>query len=403
MDSSAQPSNTILEVQGPQASTQPKYECVTCGKKFPSSTRYHKHIKLHLGLRPFLCSVPGCPKTFTRKTHLTRHLVQHQAAKPYRCSRPGCKKGFATKQKLLKHEQSHEGLACNLCGARFRTSAKLQQHQRAHEVASGSSSSLRCPECNVEVADKIALQRHMKRHRRHQCTQCDEGFLRFQDLVKHRRTQHPKPYLCSDCGKAYTRESALRDHQRRVHAGELCICPHSGCGQTFTSASNLRVHQRVVHLGRRPFACAECDLTFGHRNVLKRHCMLIHSAQNSACKIAAPEDRREEAAPQALEDASREDVGRSTKFIRWGCAAGSCRDDCSGVHANSVISPHPPPPPSALAIAPARLSRKRANRRESAKRPSSEACDFQAGADHESIGSCDILKAPHSLPALYCY
>lgn len=249
------------------------YECEHCGKTFPNSTRYQKHVKLHSPLYSFRCAFPGCGKSFKRKPHLTRHLATHQEEKPYQCSHPGCGKSFTSNQRLTKHALSHKKLSCEICGETFRKRLKFEQHRWTHNNA---TSMIRCPECN-EAVEKTVLQRHMRRHKWHKCDQCEEQFLHFQDLVKHRRALHPKSHLCPDCGKAFNREGALRDHQVRVHSEQLLLCPRADCGQTFTSASNLYQHERVVHLGLRPFTCRECGQTFAYRHVLRRHRMVIHT------------------------------------------------------------------------------------------------------------------------------
>lgn len=252
-----------------------RFECEHCGKIFPSSTRYHKHVKLHSALRLFRCTFPGCGKSFKRKPHLTRHVATHQEDKPYQCSHPGCGKSFTSNQKLRKHLKSHRQLSCKICGQSFRKKVMLEQHQWTHNTA---TSMLRCPVCD-EAVEKSALPRHMKRHKSHQCDQCEEKFLHFHDLVKHRREHHPsKTHLCPDCGKGFKRESALREHQLHVHSEQLLLCPRPDCGQTFTSASNLYQHERVVHLGLRPFTCRECGDTFAYKHVLRRHRMVMHPA-----------------------------------------------------------------------------------------------------------------------------
>jgi len=256
------------------------YVCEHCGKTFPNSTRYHKHVKLHSSLKLFRCAHPGCGKSFKRKPHLTRHLAIHKEEKAYRCSHAGCNKTFTSNQRLTKHLRSHDKLCCELCGETFRKKEKFEKHQLAHEASaelSPENPRIRCPECNEEV-DKKALRRHMKRHRMHSCDQCEEKFLRFQDLVKHKRLQHPnKTHMCPDCGKAYKREAALRDHTLRVHKNQVLLCPRPDCGQTFTSASNLYQHERVQHLGFRPFSCKQCGQSFAYQHVLRRHRQVVHT------------------------------------------------------------------------------------------------------------------------------
>ena len=147
-----------------QPSLSNKYECTTCGKCFPTSTRFHKHARLHSESRTFVCVFPGCGKSFKRKPHLTRHVEQHRETRAYLCTFEGCGKSFVSQQRLTKHAQVHAGLRCHFCGERFRKQSKLDQHLRAHETA-GVEGALTCPICKAAMESSKALDRHMKRHK----------------------------------------------------------------------------------------------------------------------------------------------------------------------------------------------------------------------------------------------
>lgn len=349
----------------------PGLACKHCGKVFPSSTRYHKHVKLHSAVPTFRCTFPGCGKTFKRKPHLTRHMATHKEERPYQCTHPGCGKTFTSNQRLSKHSLSHEKFQCDICSATFRKKAKFEQHMRAHEASASvteQASQIRCPECNMEFFDQAALQRHMqrrhaKRQKEHKCGECGETFLHFQDLVKHRRSQHPKCHLCPDCGKAYARPAALRDHQLRVHAETHVLCPRPGCGQTFTSASNLYQHERVVHLGLKPFTCNECGQTFAYRHVLRRHRMVVHKViplQNG--KRPLQNGRRPSSDPPQMPSFSM-----VAAFSRSACTCGS--SSCAHVApsasspAASALETHVGAPCSILKAGPALVARHQAKRR----------------------------------------
>nr|XP_023018845.1 zinc finger protein 33B-like isoform X2 [Leptinotarsa decemlineata] len=49
--------------------------CDTCGKKFTRLGGLQRHMKIHLGIKPFKCTT--CCKTFSQKATLERHYLTH--------------------------------------------------------------------------------------------------------------------------------------------------------------------------------------------------------------------------------------------------------------------------------------------------------------------------------------
>ncbi|XP_066436912.1 zinc finger and BTB domain-containing protein 6 [Eleutherodactylus coqui] len=76
--------------------------CLQCGKTFTQKKNLNRHIRGHMGIRPFQCSV--CLKTFTAKTTLQDHLNIHSGDRPYKCN--FCDMDFKHKSALKKHLSS---------------------------------------------------------------------------------------------------------------------------------------------------------------------------------------------------------------------------------------------------------------------------------------------------------
>ncbi|XP_075691638.1 zinc finger and BTB domain-containing protein 6 [Rhinoderma darwinii] len=79
--------------------------CLQCGKTFTQKKNLNRHIRGHMGIRPFQCSV--CLKTFTAKTTLQDHLNIHSGDRPYKCH--CCDMDFKHKSALKKHLSSVHG------------------------------------------------------------------------------------------------------------------------------------------------------------------------------------------------------------------------------------------------------------------------------------------------------
>ncbi|XP_071773645.2 zinc finger and BTB domain-containing protein 43 [Centroberyx gerrardi] len=77
------------------------YPC-QCGKSFTHKSQRDRHMSMHLGLRPFCCTV--CGKSFKMKHHLVGHMKIHTGIKPYECRL--CSKKFMWRDSFNRHTSS---------------------------------------------------------------------------------------------------------------------------------------------------------------------------------------------------------------------------------------------------------------------------------------------------------
>ncbi|XP_021500018.1 zinc finger and BTB domain-containing protein 43 isoform X3 [Meriones unguiculatus] len=77
------------------------YPC-QCGKSFTHKSQRDRHMSMHLGLRPYGCSV--CGKKFKMKHHLVGHMKIHTGIKPYECNI--CSKRFMWRDSFHRHVTS---------------------------------------------------------------------------------------------------------------------------------------------------------------------------------------------------------------------------------------------------------------------------------------------------------
>ncbi|KAK5798822.1 hypothetical protein F5H01DRAFT_358387 [Linnemannia elongata] len=71
------PSFSLSRPSSPPPNEKRLYRCPVCSKSFLRLEHSNRHILIHTGERPFICSYPGCPKRFSRSDELARHSRTH--------------------------------------------------------------------------------------------------------------------------------------------------------------------------------------------------------------------------------------------------------------------------------------------------------------------------------------
>ncbi|KAK1786576.1 hypothetical protein P4O66_003023 [Electrophorus voltai] len=83
--------------------------CIYCGKSFNQKGSLDRHMRLHMGITPFVCKY--CGKKYTRKDQLEYHIRGHTDNKPFHCQ---------------------------ICGKCFPFQGTLNQHLRKKHTVSGA-------------------------------------------------------------------------------------------------------------------------------------------------------------------------------------------------------------------------------------------------------------------------
>lgn len=118
--------------------------CPICEKIIVNKQNLICHMNIHKGVKPFVCSV--CEKSFAHIRNLFRHKEQQgHCEMDYTCKFRGCKKKFMTSNKLNRHIKLHhlkyavdfnverpKPYKCTLCAKSFTTERYLSLHQERH-------------------------------------------------------------------------------------------------------------------------------------------------------------------------------------------------------------------------------------------------------------------------------
>lgn len=87
----------------------PRLTCIYCCKSFNQKGSLDRHMRLHMGITPFVCRI--CGKKYTRKDQLEYHIRKHTGNKPFHCH--VCGKSFPFQAILNQHfRKNHPG--CSL-------------------------------------------------------------------------------------------------------------------------------------------------------------------------------------------------------------------------------------------------------------------------------------------------
>ena len=201
------------------------HSCDQCDFKGDSSDKLTKHInQVHLGLRPFSCTI--CKASFKRKAHLEIHQTEvhsdeqvkkfmcdkcdfksshrlnfvnhvnavHLGIRPYKCE--SCEKTFTQRSHLNTHKKSvHLGLKplkCKVCDKDFSSKPQLILHEKG--VHKQGDYEFKCDKCNFKTHYRDSLKKHTYTH-----------------------GEIPKPHACKYCGKRFITSSKMKIHCKNIH------------------------------------------------------------------------------------------------------------------------------------------------------------------------------------------
>ncbi|KAK7089692.1 zinc finger protein 721-like [Littorina saxatilis] len=201
------------------------YPCHLCQKVFTKRYILLRHMKTHLGLRPFACD--KCDKSFTESSSLKRHYRQHTGERPYWCG--GCKKTFTDAGVLKKHKHrcpyitDDDDLSASLYSSFF--NGHHLSSKWAAKALTNKTSTSRFPRIRL-LPSKTLKTRH-------------DPSLALGSSIWHLPTKH-----CWRCGRHFASVKQRHLHARAAHSG-LWTAKCRSCWRRFSRLSYLRVHTKL--------------------------------------------------------------------------------------------------------------------------------------------------------------
>ncbi|GFR77030.1 zinc finger protein 62 [Elysia marginata] len=259
------------ELQTRHGSTQQKFSCSLCDKKFRTFWLFKQHLNVHQGVKPYECEV--CHKRF--HTYIEKKKHKHRL-----------------------HCDKYTGLSCKICGERCRSHIGRESHYLNHspEELAQHGIVVKMSECDVcgKTMRKSYLCHHKKQHHSAKgsfiCEVCGKGFKNEYYFIRHKNECEPreKDHVCNVCGRNYSRKYYLTIHYQRMHAGfnrePAYLCDI--CGKSFTVRYQLQAH-KVVHTKAKPFSCRICHKTFSWETSLNRHYLAHTEKKRFKCEFCS--------------------------------------------------------------------------------------------------------------------
>lgn len=145
-----------------------------------------------------------------------------------------------------------------------------------------SNGSLSCPKSNKKLANKQALNNHLRIHvspeekevatqalQKNKCYFCSKRFQTPSQLEAHAahlllHTRREKSYSCDKCSKEFRRACTLKSHQL-THPSRQCNLRKKLC------APKKTLDYQVVDGQIKKFQCEECHHQFGCKGTILEH------------------------------------------------------------------------------------------------------------------------------------
>ena len=184
-----------------------KFRCTICRfKTFSNYCLKHHLNSVHLKIKPFSCSEPGCNQKYGYEYQLRyHHQRKHQNIKKYICE--WCSRGFydhctLKKHVVRKHSESPETWSCDQCKFTTRCQDLLNKHKQSRHLGIRPYV---CDYCGFSTSHR----QHLKRH------------INNLHLNNNNNGQGQQQHSCHLCSFKSQRRDNMKAHVIKRHNGEM--------------------------------------------------------------------------------------------------------------------------------------------------------------------------------------
>ncbi|GLH09699.1 Krueppel homolog 1, partial [Gryllus bimaculatus] len=219
------------------SSTFPNTSCPFCERSFTSRKMLEQHVNVHMGEKPFVCTV--CGTAFSWCSNLRRHVnnvhKKHKKSKKQKTT-------TGTHSSTARLEPVEDD------GTKMTTTTT---------PASASAKSSVEEKTSVATSSEISKSSQIPTY-----TQKERNDIEEQPPLSTKRSSND--------------DSTSQGARLRLQACHVC-------GRKFSSESYLKQHMNS-HSGEKPYECTQCGVTFGWESSLLRHKRKAHRGKQSPAK-----------------------------------------------------------------------------------------------------------------------
>merc|ERR1712150_414976 len=165
-----------------------------------------------------------------------------------------------------------------------RRESKLQRRRERRAQARLTSEPVKCPECDVQLANSQGLARHLAEiHSNEEVKRCQFPLCTYESnrkrlVARHYKNAHEQreDFLCAKCPNFRSHSSSYLKEHVRFHHENVYDHACKFCHYCAISSPKLRNHIKAVHDIIRDEKCPQCPQTFSKKYNVQLHIKTVH-------------------------------------------------------------------------------------------------------------------------------